>query len=365
MLGIIIPTKNRSDFIIKQLYYYASVNCPYTIYIGDSSDKEHVDATKSAIDKLRIRLNVVYLLYPDADAPSAMKYLLLEVKEKYSVYTGDDDYLIPNSLGKCIDFLEDNKEYVSVHGQSIVYTLSGDGAYGDITSLGGYRLLDSEFETPSKRLENFLGNYWVVEFSVRLTTNHILVCEQRDIIKDSGFAEVLTNSLTVIMGKSMKIDSLYLVRQVHNLRNQSKGSVLNWICHEDWQPAYHIFHDSVLSTLIKSEKLDYYEAQEKINMIFRSYLYDALDRYSKQQNKGCVLKVIDTVKFIIRLIPGSRVMYRKIKEIFGNRKKDMELNYLLSPSSVYHYDFMPAYQVIVKSRDSVYLDLERVANDNY
>ena len=36
-VGIAIPTMNRSEFVIRQLNYYAQVGCHHTIYIVDSS----------------------------------------------------------------------------------------------------------------------------------------------------------------------------------------------------------------------------------------------------------------------------------------------------------------------------------------
>ena len=32
------------------------------------------------------------------------------IKEKYCAYSGDDDFLIPNSLNKCANFLEKNNQ---------------------------------------------------------------------------------------------------------------------------------------------------------------------------------------------------------------------------------------------------------------
>ena len=56
MLGILIPTLNRSDFVVRQLNYYASVNCHYTIYLGDSSNAHHLEAVLSAIERLKFVL---------------------------------------------------------------------------------------------------------------------------------------------------------------------------------------------------------------------------------------------------------------------------------------------------------------------
>ena len=100
MLGIIIPTLNRSDYIIRQLYYYARVNCPYTIYIGDSSDTEHFEKAVSAIGKLSHRIKVVHTkISPELVSHAVVKQLTDIVKEKYIAYIGDDDFFVPNSLG--------------------------------------------------------------------------------------------------------------------------------------------------------------------------------------------------------------------------------------------------------------------------
>jgi len=41
MIGNIIPTINRSEIVIRQLRYYANVNCPRTVYICDSRNEFH------------------------------------------------------------------------------------------------------------------------------------------------------------------------------------------------------------------------------------------------------------------------------------------------------------------------------------
>ena len=41
-VGIILTTKNRANFVIRQLEYYKLTNNKHPIYIGDSSDeKDH------------------------------------------------------------------------------------------------------------------------------------------------------------------------------------------------------------------------------------------------------------------------------------------------------------------------------------
>ena len=98
MLGIVTVTKNRSELVIRLLYYYAKIRCPYTIYIGDSSSEKHIQKTRSVIDKLKCKIKIVYELYPNQSGPASMNKMLENVQENYVAYIGDDDYLIPNSL---------------------------------------------------------------------------------------------------------------------------------------------------------------------------------------------------------------------------------------------------------------------------
>ena len=355
MLGIVIPTKDRSEFIIKQLVYYAETNCPYSVYIGDSSGPAHLDQTLEAIEKLKGKLNVFHYHYPEADAPTAMKLLVESVKEKYSVYTGDDDYLVPNSLKKCVSFLEEHSEYSTVHGNSVMYTLSGNGAYGDITAFGPYTLKDSENDAAGQRLINYLKDYWVVEFSVRRTEDHLLACEQRDIIKDSGFAEILTNALTIVLGKSKKLNCIYLTRQIHDQRYQSAGGIDNWISTPKWLSAYRIFHQSLTELLRKNQQFSLKEAEKLTDEAFSEYLKGGFSNLRRKQKK----ETLDNVKQIAKQIPGVSTVHRMIRNSHSKPHGEFELSRLLQSSSNYHQDFIQAYNVITATQSEIDSILER------
>ena len=45
-IGIVVPTMNRPDFVIRQLNYYASLNFPHTIYYSDGSSPENAKKIK-------------------------------------------------------------------------------------------------------------------------------------------------------------------------------------------------------------------------------------------------------------------------------------------------------------------------------
>ena len=56
MISLLIPTMNRSDFLIRLLRYYRALGFQGCICIGDSSDAVHVERTKKAIQELQDKL---------------------------------------------------------------------------------------------------------------------------------------------------------------------------------------------------------------------------------------------------------------------------------------------------------------------
>ena len=122
-VAIIISTKNRSEKLIQLLKYYAEIKSHHKVYIGDASEEYHLNKTIPVINSLSSKINIVYRQYPEysrgqTDNAKTVAKMLEIVEEEYSVGSGDDDYFIPKSLDKCVDFLENNQDYASVHGDA-------------------------------------------------------------------------------------------------------------------------------------------------------------------------------------------------------------------------------------------------------
>src|SRR3989338_6817452 len=105
-VGIIVPTRNRSEFITRLLNYYASLKSPHTIYLGDSSDPP--EKIKKIVSELNGKLNIVYHYSPPGDVAKCEFELLTLVKEKYACLLCDDDYHVPDAITECAEFLEKN-----------------------------------------------------------------------------------------------------------------------------------------------------------------------------------------------------------------------------------------------------------------
>jgi glycosyltransferase domain-containing protein len=124
-IAIVIPTIDRPHFLKRALDYYVKAKFKGWIYIGDSSRNDNTE--KMVITYLE-KLKIIYLKDPLAKHDGQVvqnlnKHILNNREIKHITYSGDDDFLVPSSLQKCAEFLEDNPPYVACHGHRLNFVL--------------------------------------------------------------------------------------------------------------------------------------------------------------------------------------------------------------------------------------------------
>lgn len=334
MLTVIIPTMNRSDFIIRLLNYYAEVGFKYWIFIGDSSNAFHVKKTKIAINSLEQKLNIRYYQDPGLDGTKFLEQMLNSVFTPYAVYIGDDDFLIPNSIDQFIMFLENHKDYNSVNGIGCTFSLDPDGPYGNFLYNYYYRLPLIEAETASKRILDYLENYSVNMFSIHRTEDYQdMLRNVKDLTDKSFVGEMLPCCISVIQGKAKHLENFYLMRQEHGTRYELPEKC-KWINSPNWGASYNKFINILAEELSQQDGINLEESRIIIEKAFKLYM----DNWSQSIIRSRIGKVA-------RYVPGMNYLITHFKqELHG----DFSLSALLNPSSPYHKDFMPVYNVITK-----------------
>ncbi|MDP3792393.1 MAG: TIGR00180 family glycosyltransferase [bacterium] len=344
--GIFIPTMNRVDFVIRQLRYYASVQCPHTIYIGDSSPKEDSEKINSEIKKLGNKIKAKYYYIPGYNSWQAHNYLVSKIEEKYTCYSGDDDYQIPRSITKCIEFLENNPEYTSASGGAVSFRLQNGSLHGELKRLADYPRQQIENNIASERIIRFFNNYYVTHFSVNRSEVMKKCWQSAENITDPMFgAEILPTSLPLIYGKSKILDCLGFVRQIHDQRS-SVPSIFDWITNLEWPSSYSLFEKITSKELATKDNISIEDATKVIRKSFWDYLQKYLSKhyeiYHSTKAKVIVSKqVIDYTKSkITRIFPILKKIYRmQIKPQITGKK---ELNFeVLQSDSPYYKDFKP------------------------
>ena len=345
-VSLLIPTMNRSDFLIRLLRYYRDLGFQGCICIGDSSEPEHVERTKRVIKALQDEINIVYQEYPDLSDPVCLQQLLDFVPTPYAAYVADDDFLVPSALERCARFLHSHPDYSAAHGVAAVFSLQSSGAHGQIMGADRYRQPVIEAGSASQRLVDHLGDYSVAKFSVHPIEAWEAEHRNISLITDTSFAgELLPGCLSVIQGKVKELDCLYLVRQDHTRRYLLPG-VIDWITSPDWLPSYQIFRDRLAEELAQQDKISIEDAQNVVKQAFGSYLAKGLGKQLEARNAQNGSGLRSRSRGVARSIPGITWAWHNFRSFLPGDNNKKSFPALMRRSSPYHADFMPIYRAI-------------------
>ena len=342
-VAIIIPTKNRIDFLIRLLNYYRTENSIHPIYIGDASDNSNIDI----IEKFNATISNTKINYhhlPNLNIRKTITYLGNLVKEDFCAIICDDDYLVPNSLMKCANFLNSNLDYRTAQGKSIIFTLKNKGPYGDILGSGEY-WIPKEFNHINSidRLKYFANNYFVPQFSVHRTKEFVEDSIFYNQVEDESFGELLHCFTFLCKGKSKFLDCLYLVRQDH-ISRYHLPTPIEWITGSEWNRSYQFFIKCLSNILSIENKLTLIESEVIIKDLFNDYLSNSITKRSRR-SKQKISSIYKFYKFINNLnINIINKFMNKLKIIHFRFNNKFYFNILKNKKSIYYNDLKSIYK---------------------
>jgi len=354
-ITIVIPTKNRPFFVKRCLNYYLDLKFSGNLLIIDSSDDEIANKLKSHIKSIE-RINVQYVRtigYPT----SVIKENLNHIKTGFAVFHGDDDYLIPASIERCVKYLQNNWDIIAVHGEGIWFRITPDLNRIDekqgISLYPGPILLE---DTPTERLEN-LSDYpkkpplfsvcrsdiFRKVFSASLSINECKKHYDR-LIMD----ELVQAGMYAISGQIAKIPGLYLVRVIHDEKDNLRTSWLNNVVLEDRKRAINYFIEKGSYAIMEKQSISAEKAEEAcINFLNPILEWQDTGVYKKVNLSGRIVKVgKDIVRAILSYMNLLSLM-RKVRGTYiPNNKRLDQLKYFLNPEHIYYDEFIPVYNSI-------------------
>jgi len=274
-IAIIVPTLDRHDFIHRLVNYYGSYKNICNIYIGDSSKNKIKTNIKNKINKY----NFQYFHVPGMNDREAILYLAKQVKEKFTTYSGDDDFFIIEGLIKGVEFLKKNNQYRTAQGKHIIFIKNNDDLNSKIKSFHLHSHNNNiENNTALSRVINFSKNYYVTQFSIHRTLGFLE--DSKDFVncKNRQLGEITHCFTTILRGKSKNIPEIFLLRQHHLDRDKSSISISekkNWnlknflIERENHNP--NIFLNTLENELLKIDKLNDKEISFHSKNIINNY----------------------------------------------------------------------------------------------
>ncbi len=282
-VAILIPTKNRFDYIARVIAYYDSLNTIHPIYIGDASSS----ALSSKVIKLisqYVNVTVKYFHWEDLCISKTITKLaeMAEPECEFCAFHGDDDYLIPSSLSKCAEFLFNNNDYRTAQGGGAEFLLDRKGSRGEIKVIGQYWGVNNlEQETRLKRFYFFSDNYFVQQFSTHRTKEFIADSVNYSKVTDNNFSELVHCFTFAIMGKSKYLDCLYLVRNLHDSRYGI--DFVSWITQSNWRLDYNKTVDVLSNLLIESGDISDAKARNVVIEMLRKQILSYSNKISESK----------------------------------------------------------------------------------
>jgi glycosyltransferase domain-containing protein len=345
-VSIVIPTMNRPAMLRRLIAYLASTGFGGEVLIGDSSSEAVFQSTGHAVARCQGNLTIRHIPLPGRSIAEAIKELNESLRTSYVCLVGDDDFVVPRTIGCCIAFLKDNPAYVAAHGVGVLIT--SPSSPNTIERAAPYKQPIAEENSAARRLAAHLGSYSVSLFAVHRTEawrkmfGDIKTGQHAKYCKDAAFAaELLPCCLSVVYGKVKQVEGLYLVRQTHSQR-YLLPNWLSWVSSSAWSGSYVYFRNCLSRELSTQDGIPLSEAETCVEQAFVVYFGNVVRKTLGRTPSP----VRDRLQNYHLLQEGWRaVRSARDRMVPGNR---LSLACLLSVESPYYTDFRPIYEAVSK-----------------
>jgi len=347
-VSIIIPTMNRPKLLLRLICYYSVLEFQGKILIGDSSSTEIFQETAIALENYKDCLDICHRHLPGRSVAAAVMDMNENLRTSFVCLAPDDDFIVPRTIAKCMQFLDGHSDYIAAHGMGVVIS-SPSGDAGTIDDAGYYPQTTMDDVSASTRLCSHLRNYSVNLFSVHRSE---IWCKmfigtptpsERPQCTDTSFAdELLSCCLSVVYGKIKQIDGLYLVRQVHENR-YILPTWFDWLNKENWYPSYRYFRNQLAQAISDEDQIGISQAKIIVDSSFSVYM--------GRQGAKIVAPKAHWFRKFARKSQMLRLVWRAFLQLRVRIQptKIICLSSLLNSSSPFYQDFLPVFKAVTRA----------------
>jgi len=283
-MTIVIPTFRRPEYLQRTIRYYVDNGFKGTLLIGDSSSESVRNGMLAFIADEKIP-NVVYCDCENLDIIETHTVLMEKVRTGYLAFSGDDDYLVPSSIERCVDFLEQHLDYCGATGRMIQFSISacasGDGAvHGGVTRFDEYPTPSIEQATGAERLAFYSSHYPVITYSVFRTSHRAGYFQYRQVVnKDNSLlAELGPNCCSVIAGKLKSFPHLHVLRQLGsqhltnpNYAGGAPPESIDWMMTPKFAESYRFYEGMAAGELARVDLIGEPDARKEVKRQFQEF----------------------------------------------------------------------------------------------
>ncbi len=213
---LLIPTFNGTPFLIRTLDYLSEIDFKGQVVVADSSAPEHRSFSETC-DQKYPNLAIAVRIYPESiPFLTKMAQTLESLPARYVLPHANDDFLVPEAVEQCVQFLETSADYSAARGRTLSFHLTHQEDKGAKGGLGYHAMHGYEQADAAERVIAHVENYSSVFYSVHRREYLIESCNFTELrTKSLMFFQYLSSSVTAFLGKVHCSNELFYIRQQH------------------------------------------------------------------------------------------------------------------------------------------------------
>ena len=341
---VLIPSYNRPEHLRRILSYYESFGV--RVIVADGSDE--VFPYTSDFGK-----RIEYRHFPSCEDPNKRFYEAANsIFTPYVCFCADDDFAVPDTINKIVDYLEKNPDYNCGLGIINYYSFKNEDIYHFRPYYYSIGKNLSE-ALPRARVMHYMTNYFQNVWNVQRTDTFkkifaSLFTHKDMTMRNGSLNEIYIALYLAIEGKCIILPLLYSAREIAPpyVKRIAVGmeSIISKI---KYRQKYNKFLNLLSMHLSKTENISMYEARCIIIEAVRRYIF--VEKPASVSFKYKIKHTIELFKHKLKIVlekngPSRLVLlYRSIFGIIGINRSNVEDVYPLSLQDIEHWDKIKAY----------------------
>lgn len=263
---IILTPHNRPKHLFRVLKYYQTYDIKIII-VDSSINKYDLWLPKSD--------NIIYHHCPSQAYAKKIKFALNLVTTPYVMLHAEDDFYIPDSIRKCLNFLDKNKEYSSCQGMFTSFCIKENRIKHKISYYFSFRRNVNE-SLPTNRIISLTNTYFQLFYAIHRTNSLIETFKFAEKKITNLFAiEILIGFSSLIQGKHKVLDDFYGCREIiPNSAGRSTKNFFFFTKENEYKTEYKEMTLWLSERLAEVEKTSVKEATTNIIYGIENYFFN-------------------------------------------------------------------------------------------
>ena len=269
LVTILVPLKGRTNFTYRLLAQLNTVKLKFPIFIADGSI--YKDFTETRLKNKYKQINIEYKKFKYdkefKDFINKIIFFLKKIKSKYIFFLPNDDFLNPKFIDNAIEIFKSKKDVTVVSGEVINFNVKNQ--FFNDNSLGMFKILGSQYKQKNKSIKDDLIFKRVKKYGQLFPWETLI--EKKILQKIFNIAKLancknyhelnwLYNTLPLIYGKKIKLNTVSILRQNNTITGSGKTLFFNDV---DYEKVNKIILNKYIKKELKKLKL----SKKNINKI--------------------------------------------------------------------------------------------------